>query len=362
MTGSIRLGIVGVGNCASALTQGLVYYRDIKDHDVKDQDLPPGLMHLTIGGYTVGDIAIVSAFDVAAAKVGRDVSEAILAFPNNTARFASVPKVGVPVMRGPTLDGFGRYLDHIELSPEPPVDVAAHLIRTGTQVLLSYLPVGAQQASEFYAAQALQAGCAYVNCMPAFIASDPSWEKRFAERGLPIVGDDIKSQVGATMVHRALASLFGQRGVKLERTYQLNVGGNADFQNMLERDRLASKKLSKTRAVQSVLDQALPPDDIHIGPSDFVPWLEDRKTAFIRVEGTAFGGVPLYLDVKLDVWDSPNSAGIVLDAVRCAKLGMDRGVGGALIGPSAYYMKSPLEQMSDEKARQATLAFIEGRQ
>jgi myo-inositol-1-phosphate synthase len=310
----------------------------------------------------VRDVEVVAAFDVAATKVGRDVGEAIFAPPNNTARFASVAPTGVRVVRGPTLDGIGRYMQDLELAPDEPVDVAGELVRTGTQVLVSYLPVGSQQASEFYAEQALAAGCALVNCMPTFIASDATWSGRFAERGLPLVGDDVKSQRGATIVHRALASLFRERGVRLERTYQLNVGGNADFKNMLERERLVTKKLSKTRAVVSVLDHELPTDDIHIGPSDFVPWLGDRKTAFIHLEGTGFGGMALSVEVKLEVWDSPNSAGVVIDAVRCAKLAMDRGIGGALVGPSGYYMKSPPEQMTDEEARVRTQAFIEGRE
>lgn len=356
MSRSVRIAIVGVGNCASSLVQGLFHYRTTADNEPV-----PGLMRSELGGYAVRDVEVVAAFDVTAAKVGRDVSEAIFAAPNNTARFAEVGPIGVRVARGPTLDGIGRYMQDLELAPDEPGDVAGELVRTGTQVLVSYLPVGSQQASEFYAGQALAAGCAYVNCMPAFIASDATWNRRFAERGLPLVGDDVKSQIGATIVHRALARLFRDRGVRLDRTYQLNVGGNADFKNMQEQERLTTKKLSKTRAVTSVLDQELSGDDIHIGPSDFVPWLADRKTAFMRLEGTGFGGMALSVEVKLDVWDSPNSAGVVIDAVRCAKLAMDRGIGGALAGPSGYYMKSPPERMTDEEARVRTQAFIEGR-
>lgn len=350
----IRLGLIGVGNCASSLVQGLTYYRETNAEKV------PGLMHAEIGGYAIADIDVVCAFDVAAAKVGLDVAEALHAEPNNTRLFAHVPPTGVTVLRGPTLDGIGQYLGDIPLSPADPVDVAAELQRSGVEVLISYLPVGSQEASAFYAAEALKAGCAYVNCMPCFIASDPSWAARFAERGLPIVGDDVKSQVGATIVHRALARLMAERGIRLDRTYQLNVGGNADFKNMLERERLVTKKLSKTRAVTSVLDTPLPADDIHVGPSDFVPWLTDRKTAFISLEGTGFGGVPFELEVKLNVWDSPNSAGVVIDALRCAKLALDRGISGALVGPSGYYMKSPPEALSDEEARRRTDAFIRG--
>jgi myo-inositol-1-phosphate synthase len=318
-------------------------------------------MNVELGGYHVGDIAIASAFDVSAAKVGRDVSQAIAAPPNNTHRFAAVPDCGIPVRRGPTLDGLGKYLrEEIDESEDAPVDVAGELERTRTDVLVSYLPVGSQRASEFYAEQALQAGCAFVNCIPVFIASDPKWRKRFEERGVPIIGDDIKSQVGATIVHRVLANLFRERGVRLERTYQLNFGGNTDFQNMLERERLESKKISKTQSVVSQLDVPLAPGDIHVGPSDHVPWLSDRKWAYIRMEGTAFGGVPLALELKLEVWDSPNSAGIVIDAVRCAQIARDRRLGGALIGPSSYFMKSPPQQFTDAEARERTLRFVAG--
>ncbi len=347
---------MGVGNCASSFVQGLQFYKGTPANEPV-----PGLMHAAVGPYAVSDIEIASAFDVSAAKVGRDVAEAVGAAPNNTQSFAAVPPTGVTVRRGPTLDGIGRYLrDVVRESGEAPVDVAAELRRSGADVLVSYLPVGSQRAAEYYAEQALAAGCAFVNCMPVFIASDPAWEKRFAEAGLPIIGDDIKSQVGATILHRTLVNLFKDRGVRLDRTYQLNFGGNADFQNMLERDRLQSKKLSKTQAVTSQFDVPLEPDAVHVGPSDYVPWLTDRKWAHIRMEGTAFGGVPLNLEVKLEVWDSPNSAGIVIDAVRCARLAMDRGLGGALLGPSSYFMKSPPRQVSDEDARRAVEDFIAG--
>jgi myo-inositol-1-phosphate synthase len=352
----LRLGIVGVGNCASSLVQGVSYYGDA------DSNAPaPGLMHLEVGGYRVGDIEVASAFDVHAGKVGRDVADAIFAEPNNTHRFASPARTGVTVQRGPTLDGIGRYVrDQVPESGAAPVDVAETLRRSGTEVVISYLPVGSQAATEFYAEEALKAGCAFVNCVPVFIASEPRWRARFETAGLPIVGDDIKSQVGATIVHRMLANLFRERGVRLDRTYQLNVGGNTDFQNMLERDRLESKKISKTQAVTSQLGEPLPADDVHVGPSDYVPWLTDRKLAFIRLEGTTFGGVPLSCELKLEVWDSPNSAGVVIDAVRCAKLALDRGIGGALTGPSSYFMKSPPEQYTDDEARQRTEAFIAG--
>ena len=350
----VRIGIVGVGNCASSLVQGLTFYSSAQSNQP-----PPGLMNVDLGGYHVGDIEIASAFDVHAGKVGRDVSEAIFAKPNNTMRFAEPRRYGVDVQRGPVFDGIGRYMaGEIECAEEPEVDVADVLKRTATDVLVSYLPVGSQRATEYYAEQALAAGCAFVNCIPVFIASDPQWAKRFTERRLPILGDDIKSQVGATIVHRVLANLFRERGVRLDRTYQLNFGGNSDFKNMLERERLESKKISKTRAVASQLDVPLDADDIHIGPSDFVPWLADRKWAHIRLEGTSFGGAPLNVELKLEVWDSPNSAGIVIDAVRCAKLGLDRGLGGPLLGPSSYFMKSPPEQYDDYEAHARTVRFI----
>jgi myo-inositol-1-phosphate synthase len=318
-------------------------------------------MNVELGGYHVSDIEIASAFDINAKKVGRDVSEAIWGAPNNTFRFSEVAPTGVMVERGPTFDGLGRYMrDEIQESDVPVCNVAETLDRTKTEVLVSYLPVGSEQATRFYAEQALEAGCAFVNCIPVFIASDPEWRKRFEAKRLPIIGDDIKSQVGATIVHRMLANLFRERGVRLDRTYQLNFGGNSDFQNMLERERLESKKISKTQAVTSQLDIPLPASDVHVGPSDFVPWLTDRKWAHIRLEGTTFGGVPLNVELKLEVWDSPNSAGIVIDAVRCAKIGLDRGIGGALIGPSSYFMKSPPQQFTDHEARELAQAFVEG--
>ncbi len=356
MSGKLRIGIVGVGNCASSFVQGLTYYNEARSNEPV-----PGLMHADLGGYHVRDIEISSAFDVHAAKVGRDVSEAIWAAPNNTERFSKVAGMGVSVRRGRTLDGIGRYTrDQLVESGEPESDVAGVLEETKTEILVSYLPVGSQRATEYYAEQALSAGCAFVNCIPVFIASDPAWASRFAARGLPIVGDDIKSQVGATIVHRTLANLMRERGVRLDRTYQLNFGGNTDFQNMLERERLESKKISKTQSVTSQLDIPLPASDVHVGPSDYVPWLADRKWAYIRLEGTTFGGVPLNMEVKLEVWDSPNSAGIVIDAVRCAKLALDRRVGGPLVGPSSYFMKSPPEQFTDHEARLRTEAFISG--
>jgi myo-inositol-1-phosphate synthase len=353
---TVRVGIVGVGNCASSLVQGLTCYRDARGNEPV-----PGLMHAEIGGYHVGDIEVASAFDVSKGKVGRDVAEAIFAPPNNTARFADPPATGVAVQRGRTLDGIGRYVAHdVAEADGAEADVAAVLRATGTEVLISYLPVGSQRATEFYAEQALAAGCAFVNCIPVFIASDPGWARRFRERGLPLVGDDIKSQVGATIVHRVLANLFRERGVRLDRTYQLNFGGNTDFKNMLERERLESKKTSKTRAVTSQFAVPLAADDVHVGPSDYVPWLADRKWAHIRLEGTAFGGVPLNLELKLEVWDSPNSAGVVIDALRCAKLGLDRGLAGPLVGPCSYFMKSPPEQFDDHEARLRTARFIAG--
>ncbi len=352
----VRVAVVGVGNCASSLIQGVSFYRDACSNEAV-----PGLMHADLGGYRVGDVAFVSAFDIAARKVGRDLSDAILAEPNNTHVFARVPHSGVVVQRGPTLDGLGRYLrDVVEESDRAPVDVARALRDSGAEIVVSYLPVGSEQATRFYAEQALAAGCAFVNCIPVFIASDPAWRARFEQAGLPLLGDDIKSQVGATILHRVLANLFRERGVRLDRTYQLNFGGNTDFQNMLERERLESKKISKTRAVTSQLDVPLAPESVHVGPSDHVPWLLDRKWAYIRLEGTTFGNVPLNVEVKLEVWDSPNSAGVVIDAVRCAKLALDRGQGGALIGPCSYFMKSPPEQFDDHEARRRTEAFIDG--
>jgi myo-inositol-1-phosphate synthase len=316
-------------------------------------------MHVELGGYHVRDVEFSAAFDVSAEKVGKDLASAIFAQPNNTIRFAKVPKIGTTVHRGPTLDGIGRYLKPIiKESPARPVNVAKVLKQTGTEVLVSYLPVGSQKATEFYAQQALQAGCGFINCVPVFIASDGRWRKRFEKRGLPLIGDDIKSQVGATITHRMLTRLFRERGVRLDRTYQLNCGGNTDFLGMLERERLASKKISKTRAVTSQLDYEMDPYNVHVGPSDYISWLEDRKICFIRMEGTTFGNVPLRCELKLEVWDSPNSAGVVIDAIRCAKLALDRGFGGALIAPSSYLMKSPPQQFSDEEARRRIEEFI----
>jgi myo-inositol-1-phosphate synthase len=318
-------------------------------------------MNASVGGYHVSDIEVSAAFDVNATKVGKDVAEALWAAPNNTHRFAEVTPMGVVVRRGRTLDGVGQYLrDDIEISDEEEANVTSVLSQSGTDILVSYLPVGSQKATEWYAERALEAGCGFVNCIPVFIASDPKWRAKFERAGLPLVGDDIKSQVGATIVHRVLANLFRERGVRLDRTYQLNVGGNSDFKNMLERERLKSKKISKTQAVTSQFDVPIDPDNVHVGPSDHVPWLTDRKLAYIRLEGTAFGGVPLSAELKLEVWDSPNSAGVVIDAVRCAKLAMDRGLGGALIGPSSYFMKSPPLQFTDDEARVRTWQFIEG--
>ncbi|MGN6313399.1 MAG: inositol-3-phosphate synthase [Rhodanobacteraceae bacterium] len=349
---NVRVGIVGAGNCASSFVQGLQYYRDARD------EAPiPGLMSNSVGRYRPRDITIASAFDIHAGKVGRDVSEALLCEPNNTRIFAEVPHTGVTVERGPTLDGLGEYLREDIIESEAPVaDVTDILRRTGTEILVSYLPVGSQRATEWYATRALEAGCAFVNCIPVFIASDAEWRKRFERARLPLLGDDIKSQVGATIVHRVLANLFRDRGVRLDRTYQLNFGGNSDFKNMLERERLVSKKLSKTRSVTSQVDVA--PESIHVGPSDHVEWLTDRKMAYIRLEGTAFGGSPLAIELKLEVWDSPNSAGVVIDAVRCAKLALDRRMGGAIVGPSSYFMKSPPQQFPDHVARELTLEFM----
>ncbi|WP_173931791.1 inositol-3-phosphate synthase [Chelativorans sp. Marseille-P2723] len=352
----VRVGIVGVGNCASSFVQGLSYYRGLRSNNPI-----PGIMNADIGGYLVDHVVISSAFDVGASKVGRDVAEAIYAPPNNTIRFADVGPTGVTVERGRTLDGLGKYLrEEIEESDASEADVADVLTRTRTDVVVSYLPVGSEKAAQYYAGEALKAGCAFVNCMPVFIASHPEWQKRFEERRVPIIGDDIKSQFGATIVHRVLTNLFRDRGIRLDRTYQLNFGGNTDFQNMLERERLESKKISKTQSVTSQLGVPLEPGNIHVGPSDHVPWLTDRKWAYIRMEGTTFGGVPINCELKLEVWDSPNSAGVVIDAVRCAKLAMDRGEGGALVGPSSYFMKSPPQQFTDSEARQRTLRFIAG--
>ena len=352
----VNLAIVGVGNCASSLVQGLEYYRE-----ADPTGTVPGLMHVDLGGYHVSDVEIVAAFDVDAKKVGTDVAEAIVSEPNNTIRFAEVPLTGVTVQRGPTFDGLGRYYrETIDESELPPVDVSRTLREAEADVLVCYLPVGSEQAAKHYAQAALDAGVAFVNCLPVFIASDVTWAQKFVDAGVPIVGDDIKSQVGATIVHRVLTKLFEDRGVKLGRTYQLNFGGNMDFKNMLERERLVSKKKSKTQSVQSQLRKQLDAHDIHIGPSDYVPWLEDRKWAQIRLEGQAFGDVPLSVELKLEVWDSPNSAGVAIDAIRCAKLAKDRGVAGPLIGPSAYLMKSPPVQFTDDMAREMVEEFILG--
>ncbi|MGI8758896.1 MAG: inositol-3-phosphate synthase [Acidimicrobiales bacterium] len=356
-TPRINLAVAGIGNCASALLQGLAYYRDADP----DEEVP-GLMHVELGGYHVRHVELVAAFDVDAAKVGLDAGKAIFASQNNTLRFAPVAELGVSVQRGPTLDGFGRYYrETCEESPAEPVDVAAVLRDSGAEVLVSYLPVGSEQAQKHYAEACLEAGVAFVNAIPVFIASDPAWAARFTAAGVPIIGDDIKSQVGATIVHRILARLFEDRGMVLDRTYQLNVGGNMDFKNMLERDRLESKKVSKTQAVTSQIDNGIADDDVHIGPSDHVPWLDDRKWAYIRMEGRNFGDAPLNIELKLEVWDSPNSAGVIIDAVRCAKVALDRGIGGPLTGPSAYFMKSPPVQHHDDEAHRMVEEFIAGR-
>lgn len=352
----VRVAIIGVGNCANSLVQGVQYYKE-----AKADDFVPGLMHVELGGYHVGDIEFSAAFDVDAEKVGRDLSEAIWAGQNNTIKFADVPRLNVPVRRGMTHDGLGKYLNERIKKASGPTDNIVQILKdTGTDVVINYLPVGSEMATKWYVEQILDAGCAFVNCVPVFIAREAYWQARFKERGLPVIGDDIKSQVGATIVHRVLTRLFRERGVRLERTSQLNVGGNMDFYNMLERARLESKKISKTRSVTSQLDYELPETDVYIGPSDYVPWLTDRKWAYIRLEGRAFGDVPLNLELKLEVWDSPNSAGVVIDAVRCAKLALDRGLAGALLAPSAYFMKSPPEQYSDDAARAGVEAFIAG--
>ena len=352
----VRVAILGVGNCASSLVQGVEFYRRAKP-DVA----VPGLMHVDLGGYHVGDIEFVAAVDVGAQKVGLDLAEAVFAEPNNTFRFSGVPKTGVTVRRGPTMDGIGKYLKDVVIeSAAKPVDVAKVLRDSGAEVAVCYLPVGSERAVEFYAEQCLAAGCGLVNCIPVFLASKDKWRRQFEAKRLPLVGDDIKSQVGATITHRALANLFKQRGVRVDRTYQLNFGGNTDFLNMLERERLESKKISKRNAVTSQIGRPISDDDAHIGPSDHVPWLTDRKFAYIRIEGTTFGNVPISAELKLEVWDSPNSAGVVIDAIRCAKLALDRGVGGVLTGPSSYFMKSPPEQFTDDEAHRRTEAFIAG--
>lgn len=356
MSKKIRVAIIGVGNCASSLVQGIEFYKN-----ANEDDHVPGLMHVNLGGYHVRDIEFTAGFDINITKVGKDLSEAIFAEPNNTYKFAEVPHLNVPVYRGMTHDGLGKYLSQvIEKAPGSTADIVKILRDTKTDVVISYLPVGSEMATKWYVEQILEAGCAFINCVPVFIASQEYWRKRFEEKNLPIIGDDIKSQVGATIVHRVLTNLFEQRGVRLDRTYQLNFGGNTDFYNMLERERLESKKISKTNAVTSQLPYALPADSVHVGPSDYVPWLTDRKWCYIRMEGTTFGNVPLNAEVKLEVWDSPNSAGVVIDAIRCAKLALERGVGGALYAPSSYFMKTPPEQYTDDEAHRRTESFIAG--
>jgi myo-inositol-1-phosphate synthase len=351
--GKVRVAIAGVGNCANSLVQGVEYYRD-----ADQTERVPGLMHVVLGGYHVRDVQFVAAFDVDAAKVGLDLGKAILAGANNTVKFADVPVLDVEVQRGPTFDGLGKYYrEVVEESPAEPVDVAQVLRDSKADVLVSYLPVGSEKAQKFYAQACLDAGVAFVNAIPVFIASNPEWAAKFEAAGVPIVGDDIKSQVGATIVHRILSRLFEDRGLAIDHTYQLNFGGNMDFKNMLERERLQSKKISKTQSVTSQIDQGISTDDVHIGPSDHVPWLQDRKWAYIRLEGRNFGDVPLNVELKLEVWDSPNSAGVIIDAVRCAKLALDRGIGGPLLGPSAYFMKSPPVQYTDDQARELVEAF-----
>lgn len=352
----VRVAIIGVGNCASSLVQGVHYYRD-----AKETDRVPGIMHVNLGGYHIHDVEFTAAFDVVDTKVGKDLAEAIYAYPNNTYKFTDVPKLNVPVYRGMTHDGLGKYLSQIlKKAPGPTADIVKILKDTKTDVVINYLPVGSEMATKWYVEQILDAGCGMVNAIPVFIASSKYWVERFIERNLPIIGDDIKSQVGATILHRVLTSLFVDRGVRLDHTYQLNFGGNTDFMNMLERERLESKKISKTGAVTSMLPYTLPADDIHVGPSDYVPWLLDRKFCYIKMEGTTFGDVPLNLEAKLEVWDSPNSAGVVIDAVRCIKLARDRGIGGPLYGPASYFMKTPPKQFQDNICKEKTEAFIRG--
>ncbi|MEN9934762.1 MAG: hypothetical protein RLZZ387_1341 [Chloroflexota bacterium] len=351
----VRVAIIGVGNCASSLVQGVEFYRNADERE----DVP-GLMHVNLGGYHIRDIEFSAAFDVVDSKVGMDLSEAIFAEPNNTIRFAEVPKLGVPVSRGMTHDGLGKYVSgRVKKARGATSDIVRILRETGTDVVVNYMPVGSEMATKWYVEQVLEAGCGFVNCIPVFIASQPYWQQRFSERKLPIIGDDIKSQVGATITHRVLTNLFRERGVRLDRTYQLNFGGNMDFYNMLERERLESKKISKTNAVTSQVGRSMEDENVHVGPSDYVPWLTDRKWCYIRMEGTTFGNVPLNLELKLEVWDSPNSAGVVIDAVRLAKLALDHGVGGALTGPSSYLMKTPPQQYTDDVARNEVESFIE---
>ena len=352
--GKVNVAIIGVGNCASSLVQGIYYYKKAKENE-----FVPGLMHVNLGGYHIGDINFVAAFDIDKNKVGKDLAQAIFTSPNNTFKFGEVPSTGVKVQRGMTHDGLGLYLSQIiEKAPGPTVDIVKILKETQTDVVINYLPVGSEEATKWYVEQVLSAGCGFINCIPVFIAREKYWQRRFEQKGLPVIGDDIKSQVGATIAHRVLTRLFRDRGVRMERTYQLNFGGNTDFYNMLERARLESKKISKTTAVTSQLDYELDPDNIHVGPSDYVPWLLDRKFCHIRMEGRTFGDVPLNLELKLEVWDSPNSAGVVIDAIRCCKLALDRGLKGALEAPSAYFMKSPPVQYTDDQARQMVEEFI----
>jgi myo-inositol-1-phosphate synthase len=354
--GKIRVAIVGVGNCASSLIQGRYYYEN-----AKPEDFVPGLMHVKLGDYHISDVEFVAAFDVDREKVGKDLSEAIYAGQNNTFKFMDVPHMGVTVDRGMTHDGLGKYLSQvIEKAPGPTADVVGILRDRQVDMIVSYLPVGSEEATKWYVEQALQAGVGFINAIPVFIGREPYWQRRFAEKGLPVIGDDIKSQVGATITHRVLSRLFMDRGVRIDRTYQLNFGGNTDFMNMLERERLESKKISKTNAVTSMLDYELGEGDIHVGPSDYVPWLKDRKFCNIRIEGTTFGDVPLLMEVKLEVWDSPNSAGVIIDAIRCLRIGLDRGLKGTLVAPSSYFMKSPPLQVHDDIARERVEAFIRG--
>ena len=351
----VRAAIVGVGNCASSLVQGVEFYKNSEEN-------VPGLMHANLGGYKISDIEFSAAFDIDKNKVGKDLSAAIFVKPNCTIKFSDVPKIGITVMRGMTHDGLGKYVSQIvDKHDSETVDVADVLRETKTDVVINYLPVGSEFATKWYAEKALEAGCGFVNCIPVFIAKEKRWQQQFEKKGLPLIGDDIKSQVGATIIHRVLTRLFHDRGVRLDRTYQLNFGGNTDFMNMLERERLISKKISKTQSMTSQLDYDIGADNVHIGPSDYVPWLTDRKWAYIRLEGTSFGNVPLNIELKLEVWDSPNSAGVVIDAIRCAKLAMDRSIGGALLSPSAYFMKSPPTQYTDEEAKNMVEEFIEGK-
>lgn len=354
MSDKVRVAIIGAGNCASSFVQGVHFYRD-----ARDDEFVPGLMHVNLGGYHISDIEFSAAIDIDANKVGKDLAEAIFTWPNNTYKFCDVPKTGLIVQRGMTHDGLGKYLKKIiKKAPGDTVDIVKLLKDTGTDVVVSYLPVGSEHATKWYVEQILEAGCGFVNCIPVFIAREQYWQKRFEERGLPVIGDDIKSQVGATIAHRVLTRLFRERGVKLERTSQLNIGGNTDFLNMLERERLESKKISKTNAVTSQLDYDIGSKNVHIGPSDYVEWLDDRKWAYIRMEGTTFGNVPLNVEFKMEVWDSPNSAGVVIDAVRCCKLALDNGLKGALLEPSAYFKKSPPVQYTDSEAREMVEEFI----